>query len=86
MENIGYQVQEKPFDKIPDGARQLFASYHLMTQDGSHAGFGNIVTYFYPEQYVNRMDIFVVELQKQITIIQEARLGKKVIVQLLFWR
>lgn len=84
--NIGLDVHEEPLVNPPQGAKQLFASYHIMTQDNSHSGFGNVVTYFYPEQYNNRLDKLVVELQKQITMIQEERLGKKVIIQLLFFR
>lgn len=84
--NIGIEVSEKPLVNPPQGAKQLFASYHILAQDNSFSGFGNIVTYFYPEEYNNKMDKFIVELQKQITMIQEERLGKKVIVQVLFFR
>lgn len=70
----------------PEGMRQVFASYYLQTQDKTSWGFGNIVSAFNPEQYVNAMDKFIVELQKSIEMIQEQKLGKKVIVQVLFFR
>ena len=84
--NIGLFSQEEPLKEVPQGMKQLFASYHLMTLDGKHSGFGNIVTYFYPEEYGGKLDKLVVELQKQITLLQEEKLGKKVIIQLLFFR
>lgn len=81
----GIQVSETPIG-TPDGMRQVFCSYHIMLEDKSSSGFGNIVANFDPAQYVNAMDKFIFELQKSIELVNEARLGKKVIVQVLFFR
>lgn len=78
-------VSENPIPR-PDGMSQVFASYHLMTEDKKESGFGNIVANFDSSQYAGQMDKFIFELQKSITMVNEQRLGKKVIVQVLFFR
>lgn len=80
------QVSETPIG-VPQGQRQVFCSYHLMTEDKKESGFGNIVANFDPSQYEGgSLDKFVFELQKSIALVNEARLGKKVIIQVLFFR
>jgi len=80
------QVSEVPMP-VQEGMKQVFASYHLMTKDKSEQGFGNIVANFDPSQYADgRLDKFVHELQKSIEIVNEHRLGKPVIIQVLYFR
>ena len=80
------EVSETPIG-VPEGMKQIFASYHLMTEDKAYSGFGNIVANFDPTQYSGAcMDKFVFELQKSIALVNEQRIGKPVIVQVLFFR
>lgn len=80
------EVSEEPMP-VPQGMKQVFASYHLMTVDKKESGFGNIVANFDPSQYSGgTIDKFVFELQKSIQMVNEQRLGKQVIIQLLFFR
>lgn len=78
--------KEQEMGLNPEGAKNLFVSYHTMTKDLKESGFGNMVTKFYPELYKNDMARFIMDLEKSIEMALKTLHNKEVMVKILFFR
>ncbi len=76
------QMQEKPRLKLTD----IFASYHLQSEDLTIQGFGNIVAKFPLEFYKGNMAKFVEDFQRSIEMALKETHDNNFKVKLLFWR
>lgn len=69
-----------------DGMSKTFVSYHFVNEDGSKQGFGNYVGMFHMEVYANRMEKFIVDVEKSIAMVLEIKFKDKFTVKVMYFR
>lgn len=86
------RIAQKSPTPIPEGQRQIFASYHFTctTPDAQtgifHNGFGNYVGQFNTEVYEGNLGKFIQDLEKSITMALEDQLKMKIQLKILYFR
>ncbi len=66
--------------------KQVFVSFHYTAKDKSVNGFGNYVGEFNPDDYVNNLRDFILDLEKQIAGVFEDQTKIPCNIKVMFWR
>ncbi len=66
--------------------KQVFVSFHYTAKDKSVNGFGNYVGEFNPNDYVNNLRDFILDLEKQIAGVFENQTKIPCTIKIMFWR
>jgi len=66
--------------------KQVFVSFHYTAKDKSVNGFGNYIGEFNPDDYVNNLRNFILDLEKQIALVFENQTKIACNIKVMFWR
>lgn len=66
--------------------KEVFVSYHYTAKDKSVNGFGNYIGQFNPEDYINDLRNFILDLESQIAKVFEEQTGIPCSIKIMFWR
>ncbi len=66
--------------------KQVFVSFHYTAKDKSVNGFGNYIGEFNPDDYVNNLRDFILDLEKQIAGVFENQTKIACNIKVMFWR
>ncbi len=66
--------------------KQVFVSYHFTTKNGEYNGFGNYISEFEEEAYINDMRKFILDLEEIIAEKLLEKIKLKVQVKVLYFR
>ncbi|HEC39532.1 MAG TPA: hypothetical protein ENI29_14930 [bacterium] len=66
--------------------KQVFVSFHYTAKDKSVNGFGNYVGEFNPDDYLNDLRNFILDLEEKITKVFEDQTKIPCAIKVMFWR
>ncbi len=66
--------------------KQVFVSYHYTSKDGKYNGFGNYIGEFNPEDYLDSLAGFILQLEETIAHQLEEKIEIPCAVKIMFFR